>query len=86
MDGSTLLNSFASEFTSKIGKQFQPVKGNEVLILSNGNIETTSFGDSHISALACETQNEFGGQKVDSCGVTFNDLHSFGTMMVVCPT
>jgi len=84
LDGKTLLNPIASEFNSKLGKSFKSVKGNEIMILSNGSIKTESFDSVHINSVACETSFEVSGQLL-TCGTTFNDLQAFGTMMVICP-
>jgi len=78
------MNELAEEFNSKIGKSFKSVKGNEIMLLSNGSIKTESFDNAHINSVACETVFEMTGQLL-TCGMTFNDLSTFGTMKVICP-
>jgi len=63
----------AENYNNRINKKFTPVKGNEVLILSNGVIKTISLSDSHINAVACESINEFNGKLIE-CKMTFKDI------------
>lgn len=49
------MNKVATEFNQKLGKSFTPVKGNPVLILSNGMIKTVPFGNATIGAIPCST-------------------------------
>jgi len=78
------MNTIASEFLNKINKSFKPVKGNEVLILTSGTIQTSSLSDTHVNSVPCETINEITGHPI-TCGVSFADLYSFGSMSVICP-
>mmetsp|Transcript_21332 Transcript_21332/g.47546 ORF Transcript_21332/g.47546 Transcript_21332/m.47546 type:complete len:148 (+) Transcript_21332:1344-1787(+) len=82
LDGTTNLNGVAKEFNGSIGKDFQPIKGNPVLILANGMVKAVSMEEASINALACSTI----GNKVSkiSCGVTFADLGKFEAHNVIC--
>jgi hypothetical protein len=85
LDGTTEMNGFAEEFNAWSGNGFDPIKGNEVLVLNNGMISTAPFDESHISALPCETKNE-ENLFLATCDMKINDfVEKFSAEKFVCP-
>lgn len=59
LDGSQNLNEMAAKFNEAIGKQFQPVVGNQLLMFKDGGLTTVLMNDeTFVAGLLCQTINE----------------------------
>lgn len=55
------------------GGSFNPVIGNQLLIMKKGSITSASKDESHIIAMTCQTINEDMVQPI-GCNATFDSL------------
>jgi len=83
LDGERNLTPVATKFNAMLGKPFNPIEGNEVLMLSGGHLKTVSHIRAHVNSIPCQTNDETKLQPI-KCAVTFTDLDKFGSNMVVC--
>jgi len=58
LDKSTDLTAMAQKFNAIIGKPFNPIKGNEILMLSSGHFKTVSHVSAHVNSIPCQTIDE----------------------------
>jgi len=58
LDGTTDITMVAAKFNAILGKGWTPVKGNQVLILSSGQMKTVGFSSAHVNSVVCETIDE----------------------------
>jgi len=70
------------EFQTKQGKTFEPIVGNQALIITEGIIKDVKLTAIKSTAAVCTTE-EYGERKI-KCGVTFNDLKTWGMDTALC--
>lgn len=82
LDGTKSLNPVATKFNSDVGKSFTPIKGNPVLILSNGMIKSVTLEAAFINSMPCRSLQV----KVlpIECGMNYGDLEKFDAHKVIC--
>jgi len=81
LDGSGVLNGISNDYLRGIGKNFNSIKGNELLMLVNGQIKSVSMNEAHVNAVACQTIHEFKGMVID-CKQTFKDLDAINANLI----
>lgn len=82
MDGSTVINEIISEFLSKQGMTFEPILGNEAVVIAQGRIKDAKLTSIKATAAVCATE-EIDAKKI-KCGITFLDLKTYGFDSALC--
>lgn len=82
MDGSIELNNIVVKFLANQSKTFEPLVGNQALVISEGTIKDVKIASMKSTAAVCTTE-EFDAKKI-KCGFTFSDMKSFGLDKAIC--
>lgn len=82
IDGTIQLNVIVTEFLSKQSKPFEPIKGNQALVITEGTIKDVKLAQIRSTAGVCTTE-EVDARKI-GCGVTFNDMKTWGLDTALC--
>ena len=70
------------EFLTKRNKTFEPIVGNQALIITEGMIKDVKLTQIKSTAGVCTTE-EVDERKI-KCGVTFNDMKTWGLDSALC--
>jgi len=82
LDNINNLNNLSINFNKLIGKSFQPIIGNELLMIKDGMIKTVSLKDAYITSIPCHTPHEYSS--LASCSQTFADFDKNNIYTIIC--
>jgi len=82
IDGTVQLNTIVSEFFTRRFKVFEPVVGNQALVITQGIIKPVKLTQIKSTAGVCSTE-EIDARRI-KCGVTFNDMKTWGIDSALC--
>jgi len=77
-----VLNNIVTNFLQIKGQTFEPIPGQQVLVITEGTVKATRLNIMKATATVCTTE-EVDARKI-SCGVTFNDLKAWGLDSALC--
>jgi tRNA-binding EMAP/Myf-like protein len=82
IDGTVQLNTIVTEFFTRRFKVFEPVVGNQALVITQGIIKPVKLAQIKSTAGVCSTE-EIDARRI-KCGVTFNDMKTWGIDLALC--